>query len=317
MDDQVWDLVIIGAGPAGLSAAIYAAREHLSTLIFEHKTVGGMVASTDKLDNYPGFENGVGGLELADKMKAQAKKYGAKIGLAQVVGLESSLETKLVHLANGQSVRARSVLIASGNDYRHLDIKGEAEMIGKGVHFCATCDAAFYKDRVVIVIGGGNSALEETVYIAKFAAKIEIVSLTELTATPAIQAEIKPFIESGKVVIHTLVNSLEIMAEKGQVTGVKGQRVDTKEPVEIAGAGIFVFVGLIPNTSFLKSSTVDLDDQGFVLADDNNQTSIAGVFVAGDVKSGATHQAVVASGDGVVSALAIGRYLQYNKDSNK
>lgn len=312
MDEKIWDLVIVGGGPAGLSAAIYAAREHFSTLILEQKTVGGMVASTEKIDNYPGFENGINGLALAENMKSQAKKYGAKIGLAKVTGLSLSSNPKVVNLGNGQSVQARAILIATGSDYRQLNIKGEAEMIGRGVHFCATCDAAFYKNRPVIVIGGGNSALEEALYISRFASKITIVSLTELTASAAVQAEIRPLVESGQIEVRTLLETLEVMSENGKITGIRAQTVADHQSVEIAGNGIFVFVGLVPNTDFLVNSEVKLDEQGFVIANHQNQTSVEGLFVAGDVKSKAARQAIVAAGDGAVAALAIRDFLQYN-----
>lgn len=309
--DQLWDLIIIGAGPAGLSAGLYAARDEIKTLILERGVVGGNIAITEKLDNYPGFPDGVTGAELAEKMKLQAQKYGAKLALAQVTKLDLSGEIKEIEIDGGDKLRAKSVLIATGTTYRKLGVPGEAKGVGRGIHFCATCDAPFYKDKSVIVIGGGNSAVEESVHIAKYTKKIDLISRGELSATKATIKEIEPLIKNGKVAVHTFENTTEIIVQGDDVTGIRTINSQTQKKTEWPADGIFVFIGQLPNTEFLQDSGVELCKMGYVLTD-KNQTNLTGVFAAGDVCAWSPQQAVVAAGDGVRAALEIGNYLQYN-----
>lgn len=310
--DRVWDLIIIGAGPAGLSAALYAARDGFSVLVLERGVVGGNVAVTEKLDNYPGFPDGITGAELADKMKQQAQKYGAKLALARVEKLHLEGEIKEIEVDGGDKLRAKTVLIATGTTYRKLDVPGEAEMLGRGVHFCATCDAAFYKDRPILVIGGGNSAVEESVYLARFASKIDLIARGELTATKAVVQEIEPLIASGKMVVHKFEDTQEILRKNGQFVGVKTKNLQSGKISQFKADGAFVFIGQVPNTEFLQTSGVKLCPKGYIITN-NNQTNLSGVFAAGDVCAWAKQQAVVAAGDGVKAALEINHYLKYNK----
>ncbi|MGI6612719.1 MAG: NAD(P)/FAD-dependent oxidoreductase [Candidatus Nanosyncoccaceae bacterium] len=311
--DKIWDLIIVGAGPAGLSAALYAARDEHEVLILERGVVGGNVAATEKLDNYPGFPDGVTGLELGERMKKQAQKYGAKLAMAQVEKLKLDSDIKEITVDGGDKLRAKTILLATGTTYRKLGVTGEAEMLGRGVHFCATCDAAFYKDKKVVVIGGGNSAVEESGYIAKYAKEIDLIARGELTATKTVIKEMQPLVESGKITVHTFEDTTEIMSKDGVVTGVKTVNLKSKKETEWPADGVFVFIGQIPNTDFLKDSGVKLCEMGYVLTEDN-KTNLSGVFAAGDVCAWATQQAVVAAGDGVKAALAINQYLQYNNN---
>lgn len=312
--DKIWDLIVIGAGPAGLSAALYAARDEHEVLVLERGVVGGNVAATEKLDNYPGFPDGITGLELGEKMKQQAQKYGAKLAMAQVEKLKLDGDIKEVTVDGGDKLRAKTILIATGTTYRKLGVPGEAEMLGRGVHFCATCDAAFYKDKKVVVIGGGNSAVEESGYIAKYAKEIDLIARGELTATKAVIKEIQPLMDAGQIKVHTFEDTTEIVSKDGAVTGVKTVNLLTKKETVWSAGGVFVFIGQIPNTDFLKDSGVGLCPMNYVLTE-KNATNMPGVFAAGDVCAWATQQAVVAAGDGVKAALAIGEYLQHNKSS--
>lgn len=312
--DKIWDLIIVGAGPAGLSAALYAARDELDVLVLERGVVGGNVATTEKLDNYPGFPEGITGLELSEKMKQQAQKYGAKFAIAQVEKLKLNDNIKEVVVDGGDRLRAKTILLATGTTYRRLGVPGEAEMLGRGVHFCATCDAAFYKGKKVVVIGGGNSAVEESGYIAKYAKEIDLIACGELTATKAVIKEIQPLVEAGKINVHTFEDTTEIVVKDGAVVGVKTKNLQTGKETVWPADGVFVFIGQIPNTDFLKGSGVELCPMGYVLAE-KNATNLPGMFAAGDVCAFATQQAVVAAGDGVKAALAISQHLQYNKDN--
>ena len=310
---QAWDLIIVGAGPAGLSAAIYAGRDELKTLVLEKALAGGNVATTEKIDNYPGFPDGIGGLELSEKMKAQAEKYGAKFAYGEVTKLDLRDDVKQIEVDGSEVLLTKTLLIATGTTYRHLNVPGEAEMIGRGVHFCATCDAAFYKDQSVLVIGGGNSAVEESIYLARFASKIDLISHGELTATKSVTKEIEPLLASGQLAIHKFEDTQEILHENGQFVGIKTRNLQSGETSEFKAKGMFVFIGQVPNTGWLAGSGVELCPMNYVKAN-GNQTNLPGVFVAGDVKTAAKQQAVVAAGDGVVAALEATNYLRSLQD---
>lgn len=305
MSEKIWDAAIIGGGPAGLSAGLYTSREGLSTLILESKLVGGMMTSTDRVDNYPGF-NEVKGLELSEKMEEQAKAYGAVIGLAEVNELSPDAENYKLTLTDGREVKSRSVLIAVGNEYLPLNVPGEKEMSGRGVHFCATCDGAFYSGKDIAVIGGGNSAIEESIFLTRFAKHIDLIVRSTIKASQILQDELAGYIESGQITVHLGATVSEIIHDEHKVTGVK---INANEEKIIDLSGVFVFIGLVPNVQFLQSAQVKLDGKGFLIADENNQTNLPGVFVAGDVRSGAIRQIATACGDGVKSALAIRDYL--------
>ncbi len=309
MSEQIkHEVIMIGAGPAALTAAIYTTREDIDTLLIEKGVVGGLAAVTDVIDNYPGFAKGVKGLDLADDLRQQAERFGTEIELAEVSELIK--EDKLIRLKTtaGEMV-ADAVLIATGCDYKRTGIPGEEKYYARGVHFCATCDGAFYRDKRLVVIGGGNSAFQESIFLTRYANHIDILVRSQIKASDVLQKEMQPFIDQGKVSVHLGVTPLEIVGDENGVTAVNGTDANGNK-VEFKTDGVFEFIGLKPNTSFLRESGVRLNEQGFVITDENLETSIEGVFAAGDVRSGATMQIASASGEGATAALKIREYLE-------
>lgn len=310
-DKKIQDLVIIGAGPAALSAAIYTSREDIDTVLFEKGAIGGLAAVTDWVDNYPGFTDGVAGLELSEQMRGQAERFGAKIELGEVLSIEEEGKLKKLSTTEGD-VYAKAVLIATGSEYNKVGIPGEDEFYGKGVHYCATCDGAFYRDKRLVVIGGGNSAVQEGLFLTKFATHIDMLVRSELKASEVLIHELD---KNPKITVHKGITTKEIVG--GPVDGmtkvikVIGEDSKTGKKIEFPTDGVFVFVGLKPNTSFLKGSKIEVDDLGFIKSDLKLMTNMDGVFVAGDVRSGATLQIASATGEGATAALMISRYLEH------
>ena len=301
-----YDLVIVGAGPSGLGAALYASREGLKTAVLERYVVGGMAAITDTIDNYPGFENGVGGLELADHLFYHAKRFGAEVmSGVEVIGLKRSNNLITVKTLNGKLI-AGAVLIAAGSAYKKLDVPGEAEYIGRGIHFCATCDAPLYKGREIIVVGGGNSAIQESLFIAKFASKVTIVVRgPKLDGT---QVLIEQLAALKNVQTRFNLEVTAITDHDGRVTGVQAQQTPNSEAITLTADGIFVFTGLLPNTQAFVGS-IELDRSNFIRTKPDFSTNMPGVFAAGDVRSGSTWQIASAVGEGVSASLSIRAYL--------
>lgn len=302
------DLVIIGAGPAALSAAIYTSREDIDTLLIEKGAIGGLAAVTDWVDNYPGFAKGVSGLELADAMRAQAERFGAKIELDEVVSLSVEGELKKLSTHSGD-IYAKAVLIATGSEYRKIGVPGEEEYYARGVHYCATCDGAFYRDKKIVVVGGGNSAVQEGIFLTRFASHIDLlVRGDKFRASDVLVHELEK--HKDKISVHMNTTTDEILGSEGKVTKVVGTDKTSSKKVEFETDGVFVFVGLDPNTKFLDSSGIELDEARFIKSDAKLMTSLPGVFVAGDVRSGATLQIASASGEGATAALMIREYLE-------
>jgi len=302
---ETHDVVMIGAGPAALSAAIYTTREDLDTVLFEKGVIGGLAAITDWVDNYPGFVNGIAGLELADGLRGQAERFGADIRLGEVTEIIDQGAYKLLKTTDGD-MRAKVVLIATGSDYKKIGVPGEQEFYGRGVHYCATCDGAFYRGKRLVVVGGGNSAVQEAIFLTRFATHIDLLVRSKLKASDILQ---KGLIEqAGKITVHLETSTDSIIGVDGKVTKV----AVTKQGVqsEIDTDGVFVFVGLEPNTKFLAGTAVELDEIGLIKTDAQLQTSIPGVFAAGDVRSGATMQIASATGEGATAALLIRTYLE-------
>lgn len=301
------DLVIVGAGPAALSAAIYTCREDIDTLLFEKGAIGGLAAVTDRVDNYPGFADGVSGLELSDAMRAQAERFGAKIELGEVMSVSGEGSLKKLDTTSGV-IYAKAVLIATGNEYKKIGVPGEEEFYGRGVHYCATCDGAFYRDKRLVVVGGGNSAAQEAIFLTKFATHIDIlVRGPKMRASDILQHELQN--HKDKITIHFNTSTDEIAGSEGKVVKVIGTDNTNNTKVEFATDGVFVFVGLIPNTKFLEGSGIELDERGFVITNEHLGTNLLGVFCAGDVRSGATEQIASAVGEGATAALTIREYL--------
>lgn len=305
---EVKDLVIVGAGPAALSAAIYTSREDINTTLFEKGVIGGLAAITDWVDNYPGFAEGIEGLKLSDAMRGQAERFGAKIELGEVMNITTEGNLKKLDTTEGD-IYAKAVLIATGSDYRKIGVPGEIEYYARGVHYCATCDGAFYRDKKLVVVGGGNSAVQESLFLTRFSSHIDLlVRGDKFRASEVLQQEIEK--QKDKITVHFNTTTDEIVGEEGKVVKVIGTDKVTGKGVEFITDGVFVFVGLDPNTKFLGSSGVELDERNFIKSNDKLMTNIPGVFVAGDVRSGATMQIASATGEGATAALMIREYLE-------
>lgn len=305
-----YDVVIVGGGPTGLTTGIYAAREMLRTLIVERSALGGQAAITERLDNYPGFPDGIGGAELADRFARQAERYGTELLPAvSVTGLTplGGGMTQVI-LSTGQQVTARAVLIATGSTYRRTGAEGEDDLIGAGIHFCATCDGPFYKGAdEVVVLGGGNSGFEEGLFLAQFAEHVTIVMRSGTPrASKLLQAKVADHPKMD-VLANTSLVSFD-PDENGRLAGVTLTDAEGDEIEHDANAA-FIFIGLDPNTEWLRG-TVDLDEAGFVVTDRMMQTSLPGVFAAGDVRANSTRQLAAAVGEGAAVALQIRAHLE-------
>ncbi len=307
------DVIIIGAGPTGLAAALYTAREGYTTTILEGSIIGGLAAITAEIENYPGFEEGIGGIELSDKLAKQARRFGAVITTGKKVTGVMRKDNGLVVMIGDQELLAKAVIIATGSTYRMLSAPGEAELIGKGVHFCATCDGPVYRGREIIVVGGGNSALQETIFLARFASKITIVARAEKFS--ASQVLIDEVAALPNVVARFNTNIASFEQTDGKFSGAKLQIKDQAELEMLEAAAAFELIGLLPNTNEFKG-LIDLDEVGFVKTDMHYQTNVEGIFGAGDVRSGSTWQIASAVGEGASAALEVRKYLDgYDKAS--
>ncbi len=305
---KLYDLVVVGAGPAALTASIYTTREDLETVLFEKGVIGGLAAITDWVDNYPGFAQGIAGLELADQLQKQAERFGAVIELGEVNEIIDKKDHKLLKTTSGD-FRAKAVLIATGCDYKKIDVPGEKEYFARGVHYCATCDGAFYRDKRLVVVGGGNSAVQEAIFLTKFASHIDLLVRGDtFRASDVLVQELKK--HSDKITVHLNTTTDEIVGKDNMVVKVLGTNKKTGRKQEYPTDGVFIFVGLLPNTGFLQESKIKLDDQNFVVTNQNLETSMKGVFAAGDVRSGATMQIASAAGEGATAALKIREYLE-------
>ena len=326
---KFYDLIIVGGGPAALTAALYAAREGINTLVIERSTLGGQASITETLDNFPGFPEGVSGAEFAERLVKQARKFDVEILQAQEVNkIEAAQEYRIVHTSNGNEYSANAVLVATGANYRMLNVKGEEDYIGAGIHFCATCDGPFYKGaEQLVVIGGGNSAVEEGLFLAKFAKQVTLlVRGNRLTASQVAQDKIaeKPSIE---IKYNTQV--VEFRGDK-KLHSVAIRNTTTGAETELHPAAVFVFIGLDPNTAPVKD-LVALDPYGYIVTGHElihhaewqtkhaNQigrmphameTSVPGIFAAGDVRANSTKQVASAVGEGASAAISIREYLK-------
>ena len=310
MNNEIQDVIMIGAGPSALTAAVYTTREELKTIIYEKGAVGGLVATIDKIDNYPGFPEGIEGYELSDQLRKQAEKFGTKIEYGDVTSIRDEGKLKVVTV-DGQEVKTKVVLIASGSGYRKLNVPGEKEYLSRGVHYCATCDGAFYHGKRLVVVGGGNSAVQEAMFLTRFAKHIDLLSIGDISASEVLRNNLKQFVSEDKITVHLNTTTDEIIATDNKVTSVRATK-DGK-PIEFKTDGVFVFVGLAPSTAFLAGSGVKLDAAGFVKTDDKLGTNIPGIFASGDVRSNSTKQIASAVGEGATVAISIREYLNHGK----
>lgn len=305
-NDKLHDVIIVGAGPAALAAAIYTTREDIETVLYERGVVGGLAAVTDMIDNYPGFPDGIEGLKLAEDLKQQAERFGAVIELGEVTAIHDEGDYRRLETIDGD-IKAKAVLLATGSDYKKIGCPGEQEFYARGVHYCATCDGAFYRDKRIVVVGGGNSAIQEAIFLTRFVTHIDLLVRSTIKASDVLQDELQGYVDSGKVTVHLGTQTREIIGKDGFVTKVIGSQ--DGQDVEFATDGVFVFVGLVPNSQFVKDS-LELDEVGFIKTDDGLRTTINGVFAAGDIRSGATMQIASAVGEGATAALKIREFLE-------
>lgn len=298
-------IVIIGAGPAGLSAALYAARGELNPIVLTGMQPGGQAALTFTIENYPGFPDGVGGSELGDLFQKQAEKFGARVEFDSVTSVDLKTRPFLVKTYN-QEILAKSIIIATGASSIHLEVPGEEELAGRGVSYCATCDGWFFKGKEVIVVGGGDSALEEAIFLTRYASKVTIVHRRdEFRAGAILQTRAQ---ENPK--IHFMFDTVvkEIKGD-GKVTSVLVENVKTGERTEVPTDGVFVFIGHAPNNEIYQGQ-LEMDERGYIKVDTNMQTSVEGVFACGEAADGVYKQVVTSAGMGAIAAIAASRYLE-------
>ncbi len=304
---RYYDLIVIGGGPTGLTAALYGAREGMSVLVIERSALGGQAGVTERLDNFPGFPEGVSGAEFAERLTQQAGRFGVEMLKAQeVIGLRAEAESRYVQTADGEEYGARAVLIATGSTYRRLGVPGEDDLIGAGIHFCATCDGPFYKDQPVAVIGGGNSAAEESLFLTRFAS--EVTLLVRSAALSASQVVAEKVAEHPEITVR-YNTAVEAFTGEGKLGGIVVRDRQSGATEELHPAGVFVFIGLSPNSDWLPAE-IARDQYGFVVTSLTLATSVRGIFAAGDVRKGSTKQAASAAGEGATAALMVREYLR-------
>ncbi|AVX19464.1 MULTISPECIES: thioredoxin-disulfide reductase [Carboxydocella] len=305
MANTVYDIIIIGGGPAGLTAALYGARSNLKVLVIEKMMPGGQAAITESIENYPGFPQGIAGFELGMKLHEQAGRFGAEMVVEEVVELQLAGQPKVVKTTQN-TYEAKAVILATGAKNRALGCPGEEQFRGRGVSYCATCDGAFFTGKKVVVVGGGNSAVEEAVYLTKFAEKVTIIHRRDTLRADKVVQE-KAFNEPK---IDFLWNKVVVeITGQDQVTGVVVQDTVTGEKSTVATDGVFVFVGMEPQTA-LVAGQVELTEDGYIRADESTATNLPGVFAAGDVRKKPLRQVVTAVADGAVAAMAAEKYVE-------
>ena len=314
MTDNTYDCIIVGAGPAGLGAGLYAARDRRKTLLLEKFYPGGQINNTDRIENYPGFEN-IGGTDLVMKMMAQVTAFGGQIKTSAEVTALRQLDNGWIEVTCGKDVyTAPVVILTPGSSYRHLGVPGEEEFrqAGAGVSYCGTCDAPFFKDKVVVSVGGGNTAVEDTLHLAKFAKKVYMVHRRqEFRATQVLVEELMDYVnKDGSNLELKLDHVLSAIQGDGKVQGAAIRHVKTNATETLDCDGVFIFAGMVPNTAFLDGF-VDLTEHGFIQCDPAYlRTKVPGVFVAGDCRIGAAMQLVTAVADGVNAAMWMKSYLR-------
>jgi thioredoxin reductase (NADPH) len=303
-DIKKYDVVIIGGGPAGLSAGIYSARARLSTLLIEKGAIGGQIVNAELVENYPGFADGINGVDLTETMHRQAVKFGIETMYAEVTAIEVSGDQKTVKTSSGDFV-AGAIIIAGGSERQKLGVPGEDKYTGKGVSYCATCDGAFFRNKVVVVAGGGNSAVTEAVELTKFASKVTLIHRrNELRATKILQekAFANPKIE------YLWETAIEAITGNGFVRQISIANLKTGQKSTLDVDGVFVSIGTQPATGYLKN-VLTLDANGAIIVNEKLETSVPGIFAAGDIRSGSARQVILAAGDGAMAAINAGKYI--------
>ena len=301
---MLYDVIVIGGGPGGYTAALYAARANLSVAILEKLSPGGQMGTTDVIDNYPGFPQGVNGFELAMQMKEGAERFGAQTQLAEVTQVELAGQVKTIHTSGGD-YQARTVVLATGAHPRELGLPGERELRGRGVSYCATCDGMFYRGKTVVVVGGGNTAVADVLYLSRLCEKVYLVHRRDTLRASKVYLDPLQKAENVEFVWDSEVKQL---LRDQAVTGVRVRNKKTGEERDIPCGGVFVAVGYLPNTQLYRGQ-VELDEAGYVLAGETTKTNLPGVFAVGDLRKKPLRQVVTAASDGAVAAHFIEEYL--------
>ena len=316
-EERLWDVLVVGAGVTGLSTAIYTTREQLKTLLVERAVPGGQIMTTAAVENYPGFPDAISGADLTDRLVTQAKRFGAEIAeRTEVKRIEKRGDAFAVSATKDDEpveYLARAVVLAPGSQYRHLGVPGEKEFTGYGVSYCGTCDAPFYRDKHVVAVGGGNTAVDEGLHLLKFVKRLTFVQNQDrLTASEFLIEELSKHTDRVEILTNSTVTRIDGEAET-RVTGVAVKDLKTGKERSLACDGVFVWIGMTPNTAFLKGS-VDLDPGGFIVAQDCTMaTGTPGLFACGDCRSGSRKQIATAAGEGVIAALVAADYLKKQK----
>ena len=307
IEEKIYDAIIIGGGPAGLTAGIYLGRARMNTLLIEKAMPGGQAVLTEIIENYPGFPEGIGGPELMQKMEEQATRFGLKKEYGEVKKVKENKKDKIkIVKTDSQEYKALTVIIASGAEAKKLGVPGEEELRGKGVSYCATCDAPFFQNQKLVLVGGGDTAIEEALYLTKFAREITIIHRRDrLRATKILQERVF----SNQKINFVWDSVVTRISGKEKVEGVSIKNIKTGEEKEISCQGVFLFVGNLPNTIFLPG-TIKLDERGYIITDDNMMTSQEGIYACGDVRRKILRQVVTACGEGAAAAFAAEKYIE-------
>ncbi|WYP25763.1 thioredoxin-disulfide reductase [Alkalihalobacillus sp. FSL W8-0930] len=304
-EETIYDVIIAGAGPAGMTAAVYTSRAQLSTLMLERGVPGGQMANTEEVENYPGFDH-ILGPDLSTKMFEHAKKFGAKYAYGDIKEIIDEGDTKRV-IAGSKEYRARAVIVTTGAEYKKIGVPGEKELGGRGVSYCAVCDGAFFKNRELVVVGGGDSAVEEAVYLTRFASKVTVIHRRdELRAQKILQQRA---FDNDKVEFIWNHVVTEIDEEGGKVGSVKLKNTKTDEVSEFKTDGVFIYIGLLPLNESVKNLGI-LNEEGYIVTNEEMETKIPGIFAAGDVREKSLRQIVTATGDGSVAAQNVQHYIE-------
>ena len=306
--DRAYDVIIIGGGPAGLSAGLYASRARLSTLLIEKAIFGGQIANAAHVENYPGFPDGISGLELSQVMYRQAMKYGLETISDTVTAIELSEKGKVVKTSEGDYL-AKAVIIAGGAAPNRLDVPGEARLLGKGVSYCATCDGPLFGDRAVAVVGGGNSAVDEALVLTRFASKVTLIHRRDQLRASRLHQERAFANQKMEFLWDTVVEGI---LGQDRVDGLSVRNVKTGEGSTLEISGVFVYVGLHPSSELVRGF-IPLDSEGHIPVNEGMETEITGIFAAGDIRQNSPRQVITAAGDGATAALSVERFLSQHR----
>lgn len=304
MSEQIYDVVIIGGGPGGYTGALYTARAGLDTLVLEKFSAGGQMTQTSQIDNYPGFDDGVDGFTLGFKMQAGAERFGAKTVQTEVLSVNLTDKIKTVETSEG-TFRAKTVIVSTGAEHRHLGIEHEDELVGRGVGYCATCDGMFYRDKTVVVVGGGNSAAADALFLSKICDKVILVHRRDNMRATKIYHEPLMKAENIEFLWDSVVDEF-VFDEK--ITAIKVKNIKTESTSEVQCDGVFISIGRVPETNMFKGQ-LNIDEFGYIIADESTKTNIPGVFAVGDVRTKVLRQIVTAAADGAVASYYAEEYL--------